>query len=287
MAITRVVLVKTAPEKIMQGQWYRRPWLGLSTLASFIRARGIDCDIVDMQFSSIGMDEAVALIKRSGADLVGVTAMTHEISRADDLAGRIKQELPGSITAVGGPHCTALPLRTMQEFPGFDFAVTGEGEYTLLELIDGLNNDRPFEDIKGLAFRRDGQIVINERRDWIEDLDSLGFPAWDLYPAVEEYPIYSSRGCPFSCKFCMRVLGRKVRYRSPENVVAEMEYVVDKFGAKRISFQDETFTVNRQRAEAIIDMVVARGLNRKVRWDICSRVTELDYYFCRRKRNRR
>ncbi len=282
MDIKKIILIKPAREKAIQGQWYHRPWLGLGVLASFLRESGYECQIIDMQFFNLSLAKTLDVIESSEADFFGITAMTHEIERAHEIAVEVKKKRPCSLIAIGGPHCTALPLQTMKEFSSFDFGIFGEGEYTLKELVNALNNKQSLEGIKGLVFRKNGETIVNQRRDWIERLDSLPFPAWDLYPKVEEYPVFSSRGCPFLCKFCMRILGRKVRYRSPENVIREIEYVVKKFNAKRISFQDETFTVNSKRVNIIIDMMIERGLNKKIAWDICSRVTELDSRLCRK-----
>ena len=282
MAIAKVALIKTAPERTVQGQWYRRPGLGLCVLASFLERHGYDCEIIDMSFFGLTLGDAVERARRSGAKLFGITAMTHEIDRAHELASHIKGRVPGSVAAVGGPHVTALPFETLGEFPSFDFGIAGEGEYALKGLMDCLDGKAALGGIKGLIYREDGRVVVNGQGDRIPDLDALPFPNWDHYPPVEEYPIFSSRGCPFSCKFCMRVLGRKVRYRSPENVVDEMEYVVDRYGPRRISFQDETFTVNPERAHAVMDLIMRRGLHRRVKWDICARVTDLDEALCRR-----
>ena len=278
----KIVLIKTAPEKILQGQWYQRPWMGLGVLASFLMNQGIDCEIIDMQFFNLSMSDTIRKIQKSKADFFGITAMTHEINRAHELAAAIKNINPHSMIMLGGPHVTALPMQTMKEFPHFDFGVFGEGELTIKELIYSVTNGHSIRQIKGLTFRDENDVIVNSSRPWLEDLDSLPFPAWDFYPKCKEYPIYSSRGCPFSCAFCMRVLGKKVRYRSPKNVVDEMESVVEKYSPVRITFQDETFTVNLSRANEILELIIQRGLNKKVIWDISTRVNIGDLSFYKR-----
>ena len=280
--IDRVVLIKTAPDKIIQGQWYHRPWLGLGVLASFLLENGIDCKIIDMHLAGLTKADLLKLVAETGARLFGITSMTHEIERAHDVAKAVKHEMPKSMTVLGGCHVTALPRRTMEEFPAFDYGVHGEGEHTLKELIDCLNNGVSLASVRGLCFRQGDEVVVNQQRDWIEDLDSLPFPAWHLSPTCNEYPLYSSRGCPFRCVFCMRVLGSKVRYRSPENVVDEMEYVVNRFSPERITFQDETFTANLDRANAIMSLITERGLDKRVAWDVNSRVNIGDQAFFHR-----
>lgn len=280
MKVDKVVLIKTAPERIIQGQWYHRPWLGLGVLAAYIAERGYDCEIIDMHFFELTLPDLLERVGSSNANFFGITSMTHEINRAHEIAKAIKETSPDSLVAVGGPHVTALPTQTLKEFPYFDFGVVGEGENTLYELFNAINNDKPLDSISGLTHRRGNEVVVNESGKWIDDLDSLPFPKWDFYPPCEEYPIYSTRGCPFNCSFCMRVLGKTVRYRSPESVVGEMEFVAKRFSPKKFTFQDETFTINLKNANRVLDLIIQRGLHKKVQWDISTRVNigDLDFY---------
>ena len=285
-----VVLVKTSPEEIVQGQWYRMPLLGLGYLAGYLREKGISVRIVDALFDRLSMEETVSRIAAASPKLVGFTAMTHEIDRAAKAARKVRLQLPKVRTVVGGPHCAALPLRTLQEYKCFDFAAVGEGERTLYELYDALfihtskPERKPFESIPGLAFRRGDEAKVNDRGPWIEDLDSLPLPAWDLYGRADVYQIFASRGCPYQCIFCMRVLGERVRYRSARNVVDEFEAVVERFGPKRIDFSDETFTLRREWALEICGEIIRRGLHKKVRWFANGRVDRVDEDLLRRMR---
>jgi anaerobic magnesium-protoporphyrin IX monomethyl ester cyclase len=274
--------MRTAPEEILQGKWYHMPMLSLGYLAAVLERSAVETVIIDAHFERLGLAETVSRASKSSAGIFGITAMTHEIRRVHEVAKAIKEVVRGARVVVGGPHPTALPVRTMAEFPAFDYIVMAEGESTLVELIRALEHGSELDNVKGLVFRRNGEIVVNERRAWIDTLDSLPFPAWHLYPPAKAYPLLSARGCPFKCAFCMRVLGTKVRYRSAENVVDEMEYVANRFGARKFTIEDETFTVNFHRTQELADTIIRSGLHKRVKWNVTTRVDLADLDMFRR-----
>ncbi|HUT23267.1 MAG TPA: radical SAM protein [Sumerlaeia bacterium] len=283
-----VVLVKVSPERILQGAWYRMPLLGLGCLAGYLRSRGVAVAIVDALFDRLGLEETVAAVTARAPRVVGFTAMTHEVNRAAQVAQEIRRAVPGAQTVIGGPHATALPRRTLEECEVFDFAVFGEGEETLFELVEALRTGAwDFGGVKGLAWRlrgKAGEIVTNERRPWVEDLDRLPPPAWDLYGPSDVYQIFASRGCPYRCIFCMRVLGERVRFRSPRNVVDEMESVVERYHPRQIDFSDETWTLRHKWVYEVCDEIIGRGLHEKVRWFANGRVNTVNEDLLRRMR---
>jgi anaerobic magnesium-protoporphyrin IX monomethyl ester cyclase len=263
----RVLLVNPAPREVVQGGWYRMPLLGLGYCAAYLRERGYECRIVDAIFEKLNPEQTMTRIRDYNPSLLGCTAMTHEVNRAARIAAEARRTIPDLKTVIGGPHATAIPEETLREYDAFDFAVFGEGEETLAELVRAIGEGSSVEGIAGLAYRAEnGEIRRNKPRPWKEDLDDLPFPAWDLYPPAREYQIFSSRGCPYRCSFCMRVLGEVVRYRSVESVVREFELVTERYGPREISFSDEIFTLDEQRAIAICDQLIAKGLHRKTPW---------------------
>jgi radical SAM superfamily enzyme YgiQ (UPF0313 family) len=152
--------------------------------------------------------------------------------------------------------------------------VRHEGEVTLAELLERLEGGRDPGDLPGLVHRRDGEIKVNPPRPYIQDLDSLPLPAFDL---IEDFDVYApplfhykerpvgsvitSRGCPYECTFCEKTtFGNRLRLRSARSVVDEIELLVRRHGVKEISFSDDTFTLNRRRVYEIFDDVRARGL---------------------------
>jgi len=243
------------------------PPVGIGYLASYLIQNGISCEIVDGKLEGLTVDEVAVRCTGSGADLVGISAMTPDIVAAGLIAGRIKESSPQTPVVLGGAHAIARPRETLAEFPQFDFLATGEGEQTLHELVGALSNGGHVDSIAGLAYRQNGSIVVNAPRDYILDLDRLPYPAWHLFPQkTRTFAVVSARGCPYHCAFCMRALGQRVRDRSPESVVDEIAFMVERFGADHILFRDETFTVHKKRVMQITGLLISRGLHKKIRW---------------------
>jgi radical SAM superfamily enzyme YgiQ (UPF0313 family) len=157
------------------------------------------------------------------------------------------------IIVVGEPHPTALPEKTVKE-PFFDIAVRGEGEMTMLELIKAIEKGRDLKKVKGITYKSNGEIVNTIPRELIDNLDSLPFPARDLLVNRKNIPsralgaIIGSRGCPFSCNYCVShiIWERRVRFRSPKNIIEEIKQVHEIYKVRNFTFLDDTFTINRK-----------------------------------------
>jgi radical SAM superfamily enzyme YgiQ (UPF0313 family) len=158
------------------------PPLGLCSLAAVTRANNINTVIIDAPSRNMGFQEVVSTILKLDPSYVGITAVTVSINNAARIARMLKEKNNKIKIIVGGPHLTAVPEETMRRFPQIDIGVIGEGELTLIDLIQALENNRPLREIKGLVIRNDGEIEITPPRPSIEDLDSLPMPAWDLLP---------------------------------------------------------------------------------------------------------
>lgn len=279
----KVLLINPSPEVFVQDQYYNIPPLGLGYIAAYLESKSIECSVIDAKMEKLNRSQIVERVCEESPDIVGITAMTHEIVRANQIAADIRKKISPKAIIIGGAHATALPEETLEQFDSFDISVFGEGEYTLYEIaerIKRMGNSKQLDDIKGCAFRRDGKIHVNDRREWIVNLDELPFPAWHLFPQTTEYPIYTERGCPYRCIFCMRVLGNRLRKRSPENVIQEIEMLVHEFHAERIIFRDETFGVDKNRDRQLLKYIIERGINKKIRWSVNSRVNiaEKEFY---------
>jgi len=194
-------------------------------------------------------------------DFFGVTAMTHEIHAAADACTIAKRVSPDTWTVIGGPHTTALPERTLEEFSSVDITVAGEGEIAMMELAEAKASGAvpsELENILGIAFRVSDRVRGTGKRPWLENLDALPFPAWELFPKVS-WGVMSGRGCPFGCIFCQRVLGRQVRLRSVDNVLAEFDALEERFGQREIWFRDETFGLNKRWLDEFLEKTSARN----------------------------
>ena len=264
----RVLLINPHPEKVAQKRYHSMPVLGIGYLASALIKEGFDCGVIDGKMEGLSLSDMVERTLGFNPDVLGISSMTNDIVRAHELAQVIKNRLPELKVIIGGPHATALPNDTLKQFPAFDALVAGEGERSIVELLHSIHNSsfkRNLSHIKGIAYRKEDQICINRSRDFIEDLDSLDFPAWRLFPRTKAYAMYTSRGCPFDCNFCMRAMGNRLRFRSPENVIAELKLIIS-LGGEYVFFRDETFTVSRKHFARICELIVSNKLNKKFKW---------------------
>jgi anaerobic magnesium-protoporphyrin IX monomethyl ester cyclase len=273
----RVMLINTPAEKVTQ-RWDRPdfPPLGLGHVAGSLLAGGHEVEVLDAKLEGLPLNALLARVPHLRADVYGLTAMTHEIVRAARVAKALKDAHPESLVLIGGCHATALPGETLGEFPAFDVAFCGEAEESVLEVLACIERGESLNSVLGIAFRDGTRVQVTAPRPWIRDLDAIPLPAWSLFPRTPTYPVMTTRGCPFRCVFCMRVLGSQVRYRSPESVVGELEHLAAEYHPKDVVFYDETFTLNRRRVTAILELMIERGLHRKFTWVAQTRVNECD-----------
>lgn len=228
--------------------------------------------------------DLAARIKQFSPDVVGVTvSFSGWWKTAYEVCSIAKSNNKDVITVLNGLHPSARPVECLEQ-PFIDFVVRGEPEYTTLELIQALDKEsKDFKKIRGFGYKENGKTIVTEPRPPIEDLDSLPFPARHLLP-MEVYfsavkatakrgeinknwtTLTTSRGCPYNCVFCSihTVMSRKWRARSPQNVIAELEQVVDAYGVKQLDFVDENMTLDKKRMESICDLMVERGLD--IQW---------------------
>lgn len=262
-------------------------WAGL--IATFLRKKSYKVEIIDIEAEKLSYTEVADRITKLNPYLIGIvvsgtnpSASTMNMVGARAVLEEIsKRELPIK-TILVGLHPSALPKRTMEE-EKTDYVCEGEGFYTLAELIEVLKSgdEKGVEKIKGLWYRKDGEIVGNDRAPLIEHLDDeIPYVSWDLLPmdryrahnwhcfqepGQERNPyavIYTSLGCPFHCHFCCinAIFGKPgIRYRSPEKVVQEIDLLVNNYGVKNIKIIDEMFVLNEEHVLNICELLIARG----------------------------
>jgi anaerobic magnesium-protoporphyrin IX monomethyl ester cyclase len=252
------------------------PPLGVMYIASFLRAKGHDVEIVDLNMRNGG-----GSIDFSPFDLVGVSSDTPRTNDALEIARGAKEA--GKTVVMGGPH----PSFQDEEILGTgwaNFIVRGEGEATLVSLVEALEGGRreDLEKVKGISFlNEEGNLVRTPQPDYLEDLDNLPYPSRDLVK-LETYKqlslsgrrmtsILTSRGCPYDCSFCSanKIVGRTWRARKPSNIVDEMEWVMEEYPFKAFCLVDDNFTLNVRRVDQMCDEILERGLN--IRWWCMSR----------------
>ena len=227
--------------------------------------------------------EVEATVRDLKPELVGITALSVKAASARRVAAICKQVNPDILVVVGGDHPTVFPEQFLQD-PTIDFAVRGEGEATVVELVAHLEQNRGAAPsaIAGVSCRTPSGVQHGPDREPIADLDRLPFPAIEaltnvaLYRPVDFGALMTSRGCPFACTFCgvSTVWGRQVRNRSIANVMAEIEHLHQRYGTTYFSFRDASFTLDRQRVADLCDGLLARGL--RVQWECLTRPDLLD-----------
>ncbi|MCS7119308.1 MAG: radical SAM protein [Archaeoglobaceae archaeon] len=258
------------------------PPLGLGYLASVLRERGFKVRIIDDLVEKLSIQELIRKIKDS--IIVGITSTTPTFKSALEYAKKIKKTLPNVFIILGGVHVTFQPEKTLEN-DFVDAVCIGEGEKTILDVAERIESEKNLKNIRGVYYKEEGRIRKNPLREFIENLDSIPFPAFDLMPLenytllgkkLEVFPMITSRGCPFACRYCSSSLfmGHRFRARSVKNVVDEIEWLVDEFYARHIAFGDDTFTLNKRRVEEICKEIRKRGI--EVTWSCSSRIDTIN-----------
>jgi radical SAM superfamily enzyme YgiQ (UPF0313 family) len=224
-------------------------------------------------------------------DIVGITVWTTFAASAFKVASLCKEYDEDLPVIMGGPHISIKYDEVIKICSHVDFLVRGEGEETILELVnvlqeyvntkkkDNLSND--LSRIKGLSYRDNNQIVHNPSRPFIKDLNSIPYPARELlwnkntYNSEDMGLLMTSRGCPYNCFYCATsIWERKTRYRSINNVINEIKLVMDNYDTQQFTLKDDSFTVNRQRVIEFCDKLKEENLD--ISWDCNTRVDLID-----------
>lgn len=270
------------------------PPLGLGYLASFYERNKQNSDFeIEIQTHKL-WTPAKSIAKRlQGAELVGITCLTPTYNKALALCKEIKQRSQTPIL-LGGHHISALP-HTLPTHA--DIAVIGEGEQTFLELLElyeryGFARDR-LKGIKGIAYHDGGEVRINDRRELIEPMDKIPFPARNLLPMQTFGPtghkveykrgtiILTSRGCPYKCVYCSpQNFWGCPRFFSAEYVLSEMKEVIEKYKIEVLAIADDLFMANKPRFREIVDLIERERINRQVEFTMDCRTDYINEEVC-------
>jgi radical SAM superfamily enzyme YgiQ (UPF0313 family) len=253
------------------------PPLGLSYLAGALSASGVEVKILDLVVFPYSRARLQTLIETFKPQMAGLTAVTMTFDNAMDVIKDIKGINPEILTIMGGPHISFCARETIGDYPDLDVAVIGEGEQTVVELCRAVDNGGALEKVSGIAYRRGMDIYYTSQREPIENLDELPLPDRGLLPLGRyralnmPISITTSRGCPFKCIFCVgrKMVGARVRYRSPVKVVDELQYL-DTLNFHQINIADDLFTANKNHCLGVCNEIIKRGL--KLTWTSFARV---------------
>ena len=275
------ILLINPPREVPQKADF--PPMGLAYIAAVLKKNGIDVKVLDA--AAFPWKKLERIIKQQNPDIVGIPCWTVERGQSFKTAQLVKKVAPQAKIIMGGHHATAFPEH-MFKLAYADVVVIGEGELTVLELINALYNGEDLSTIKGIVYQKDGEAFITPPRDFITDLDSIPFPSYsdfnlDDYNGLPERSertaaLITSRGCPHRCTFCSasKFWKRKWRYRSAENVLDEIEGLYKDYDVKALMFFDDNFAVRKDRAIEICDGILQRGL--KISWVACTHVNQVD-----------
>lgn len=205
-------------------------------------------------------------------DVVGISVWTGGYRSALNIA-RISREFNPDITVIaGGVHASLVPLELLEKNQDIDYVVSGEGEVTTVELISALENKTDINGIPGVYSRKDGKIIHTSSRPHIDDLGNLPFPDFEdvfeknFYSPDAFGAVIASRGCPYLCSYCAssKLWTNKVRFRSPGNIVDEIEHRIRTCRTQSFRFNDDTFTLQKEMVLAVCDLILNRKL--RIRW---------------------
>lgn len=264
------------------------PPQNLAGLAAVTRKNGYETAIMDCAAMRMDMPTLLETVSEFSPDFVGITSTTITVENANYLAAEIKKNLPSTKIIAGGPHITALSEETLERFPAIDVGVVGEGEETLIELLNSMSNGKPFNEVSGIAFRSsNGEIIVKPRREIIENIDTLPLPAWDLLPPIRKFyrppgdsinrmpavGLVTSRGCPGKCIFCDNItFGRRFRPHSAGYVLRMIRELVENHGVKEIYFEDDYFMASGKRLIEICNGLIEANLD--LTWTCTGRISK-------------
>lgn len=263
--------------------------LGLGYIAAVLRENGFyEIDLFDPEAEKSNWKEVKERIKNFDADVVGLSCVTATYPTAKRIAKLVKSTNKKALVVIGGVHVSALPKETIKDCPAIDLVAIGEGEYTFLEICQKLEKGENLGDILGIALRKGKKIFLSPARQFILNLDKIPFPARYLVDlnnyrtpshmeiGEKSITLISSRGCPAQCTFCASyvVAGRRFRAHSPEYVIREIDYLQAKYGYQYFIFEDDSFTIDKERVKEICRQLIKR--KKKIIWSCFGRVTTVD-----------
>ncbi len=257
---------------------------GLGIIAAIIRQLGLTVAVIDAKGDSLSVYEVQRRIMALNPRVVGIGGLVTTYRFVRNLTRWIKAWDPSVKIMVGGSVGGSIPALMLENNP-VDAVCVGEGDETLKELLPALLNGRDLAGVSGVAWRNGDRAVINPPRPLISDVDTVPFPAWDLFPmdtylsnpvvgVGRDMDIITSRGCPHQCTYCYQIFGRGFRARSPQNILAEITQLNDRYGLDFVSFQDDCFVVNKKRVYEFCDLLDESRLD--IKWSCCGRVNIVD-----------
>ena len=266
------------------------PPIGLTSIAAVAIREGYDVTIIDGDAENLTREQIIDQIVEINPAIVGATIMTATMDVTKQFLTLLKTKTPDTVVIVGGPHVSALPEQTLIDIPVVDIAVVGEGDYTIIDILNALERNEVLQNIAGIAYRKNLEIIRTAPRAPIHDLSTLPVPAiyllkkhlyrsygWSKWPSGINGPlgvIFTTRGCIGKCNFCaaQTVFGRGARNFSMNQIIEQLEFLIHEWNIRILYIQDDTFTLNRKRVEELCDYIISKGYNKRLGIQVSSRV---------------
>jgi radical SAM superfamily enzyme YgiQ (UPF0313 family) len=240
------------------------PCVGLAYIAAYLQSKEITVDVFDTNYLR---QSPYDVLRDKKPGIVGITCEARNVEEAVKIASFAKKK--GHITVLGGLHISLIEGQAL-DYPDVDFAITGDGEIPLYKLVQALNEERnDFSSIPGLIFRQHGNVKVNPQAR-IEDLDDLPYPDYRIAKItnIEIYPIITSRGCPYKCKYCTVGTISRGRWqpRSVKNIIGEIKLAKERYHIKEFIIIDENFSQKMDRAVDFCNSMIEENIN--IPWSV-------------------
>ena len=257
---------------------------GLAYIAAVLLKKGIYVEIYNQDMHHFPDEHLTEFLNNNKFDVIGVSVIAgyYQYAKMLKISEAINKSKNRPLYIIGGHGPSPEPEFFIKK-TNADIVIIGEGELTVVEVVDAVANHKTLKNIKGIAYRDGNKVVINERRPLIEDIDEIPFPAYDLFPVSyyrllrmphttnEDFvmPILSGRGCKFKCNFCYR-MDKGFRPRSSENIIEEIQFLKLNYGVNYIVFSDELLMSSLDRTEILCKSFIKSKLN--IKWDCNGRL---------------
>ena len=258
--------------------------IGLGYIASVLKKAGHEVTIYNQDKFHHTEEHLTAYLDRNPFDIIGIGIIAgyYQYRKLIKLSEAINKSKDRPLYLLGGHGPSPEPEFFIKKTSA-DIVVIGEGEETITELLSAIEEHKPLENVKGIAFNKDNKIVINQRRPTIHDVDSIPFPAYEMFP-VHYYsllrmphvtnkdfvmPLLSGRGCPFQCTFCYR-MDKGFRPRKNDSIIEEIEFLKHEYGITYIAFFDELLMSSEERTVSLCEDFIKAKLD--IKWDCNGRL---------------
>jgi len=263
--------------------------LGLAYLAASIKKYSThSVEIIDAEVSQYNNEDLINQINKLRPEAIGISILTPNYTKAIETINAIKESIENVKIIVGGPHVTIFPKETLEKNEKIDYGVIGEGEITIVELLNAIESKKNVNKVEGIVYRIKKSIKLTSPRQYIRNIDDIPKPARELldmnkykpaptyYKRLPSYIILTTRGCPYRCSYCSKVFGSVYRFHSVERILEEINELITRYNTKEIIFRDDTFTVNKKIVTNLCNELINKGINKKIKWTCMTRVNLVD-----------